>query len=113
MIETPEGPLVYSGPSGNGMNAANSLGVRPGEAGMSTSITPESIQPHRRPSEFGGTQKNSAMYSIDTKHLDKYGLEAIKDGDTHVSIQTKKGVPPNELGDRLAKSQSDWKKVCK
>jgi hypothetical protein len=112
MTQTSNGPLVYSGPSGNGSNAANSLGVRPGEAGMSTDIAPKNIQPHRRPPEFRGTQKNSAMYSIDTKHLDKYGLEAVKDGDTHVSIQTKKGVDPSELGDRLGKSQGDWKKVC-
>ena len=56
--------------------------------------------------------RNSAMYSIHTDDLDKHGLEAVKDGDTHVSIRTKEGIDPNELGERLARTQGDWKKVC-
>lgn len=113
MVETQNGPLIYSGPSENGLNAANSLGVRPGEATLSTDIAPENIQPHRKPPDFGGSQKNSAMYSINTNVLDQYGLKAIKDGDTHVSIVTKEGIDPSELGDRLARTQSHWQKVCK
>ena len=104
-------PVVYSGETKDGKNAANSLGVRPGEAGMSTSITTEGIQPHRKSPEFGGTRVQSKMYSIDTDVLDKYGLEAIKDGDTHVSIKTKEGVNPDELGDRLAETEKEWKHV--
>ena len=49
---------------------------------------------------------------IDTRVLDQYGLKAVKDGSTHVSIVTKDGIDPSELGDRLAKTQKDWKKVC-
>lgn len=112
MTETPDGPHVYSGPSQNGQNAANSLGIRPDEAAMSSATTSTGMPPHRRPPEFGGTQRNSAMYSIHTDDLDKHGLEAVKDGDTHVSIRTKEGIDPNELGERLARTQGDWKKVC-
>jgi RHS repeat-associated protein len=108
MTQTSDGPLVYSGPSGNGNNAANSLGVRPDEKGMSMSTTVEGIQPHRKPPEFGGTQKNSALYKIDTEVLDKYGLKAVKDGETHVSIMVKNGINPDELGERLGKAKNEF-----
>jgi RHS repeat-associated protein len=106
---------VYSGATvpDKGLNAAKSLGIRPGEAGMSTGIDPHGLQPHRKPPEFGGSFKKGTMFGIDTSALDKYGLEAIKDGDNHVSIKTKKGVDPSELGDRLSQTKDDWvKKAC-
>lgn len=78
---------------------------------MSTSITIEGIQPHRKSPDFGGTRVQSEMYSIDTDVLDKYGLEAVQDGSTHVSIKTKEGINPDELGDRLAKTEKEWKHV--
>jgi len=52
------------------------------------------------------------MFGIETSALDKHGLVAIKDGDNHVSIVTKKGVDPSELGVRLARTKGDWTKVC-
>ncbi|RIY35241.1 hypothetical protein CKY20_11060 [Capnocytophaga canis] len=106
-------PIIHSGETTNGNNAANSLGVRIGESGMSTSTTIKDIQPHRKSPDFGGTRKSSTMYSLDTDVLDKYGLIAIKDGDTHVSIKVKEGISQNELGKRLAETQSEWKKVEK
>ncbi len=35
------GPVVYFGPTDNGLNAANSLGIRPGESAMSTDTVPK------------------------------------------------------------------------
>ena len=32
-------------------------------------------------------------------------------GETHVSIKVKEGIPQEELGERLAKTQSEWKKA--
>ena len=104
-------PIIYSGDTTAGKNAANSLGIRTGELGMSTSTTTKSIQEHRKPPAFDGTRKSSTMYFIDTDVLDKYGLVAIKDGETHVSIKVKEGIPQEELGERLAKTQSEWKKA--
>jgi RHS repeat-associated protein len=104
-------PIVFSGTSKNGLNAANSLGVRLGESGMSTSISVESLPPHRKPTSIGGPLKNAEVFSIDTSVLDKYGLRAVKDGNTHVSIVTKKGIDPSELGERLGQTKNAWKKV--
>ncbi len=106
-------PLVYSGPTGNGNNGAKSLGLRTdkGEKALSTGIDPNKLEPHRRPPSYdNGTFKKGTMFDLDTKVLDKYGLEAIKDGDNHVSIRTKKGVDPSELADRLAQTKGEWKK---
>ena len=52
-------PIVYSDPSINGSNAANSLGVRPGEKGMSTSINVESLPLHKKTTSIGGPLKNA------------------------------------------------------
>jgi RHS repeat-associated protein len=114
MIETSDGPFIYSGPvdGNNGLNPANSLGVRPEEVGMSTNTNVDNIQTHRKPPEFGGKQKGSALYKIDTDVLDKHGLEAVYTHDTHWEIRTKQGVDPSELGDRLAKTNGAWTKVC-
>jgi uncharacterized protein RhaS with RHS repeats len=109
MITKGNSPFVYSGATTNGMNAANSLGVRPGEMAMSTSTTVGGLPYHRTPQGSGGKLD---LYKIDTDVLDKYGLKAVKDGDTHVSIITKEGVASSELGDRLAKTKGEWVKVC-
>lgn len=96
------------------MNAANSLGARPGEGGMSTDTVPGNIQPHRRPVDFGGTQKNAGMFSTDSDELAAHGLTHDVDGkgsSTHVSIVTAEGVHPSELGSRLAKTKPLWKRV--
>ena len=114
MIETPNGPFVYSGEvvPHKGLNPANSLGIRPGkELGMSTNTKIENIAEHRKPIIFGGKNKNSVMYVIDSDVLDKYGLEAVNDHDTHYEIRTKKGIPESELPERLAKTQKEWRKV--
>jgi RHS repeat-associated protein len=117
MIKDADGqPVVYSGETMGGKNAANSLGVRPGETGMSTDIHPDNILPHRKPSSFGGAQKGGAMYSwamysLDTAVLGQHDLVAIKDGKTHVSIITRKGIDPEELGKRLAKTKGYWNEV--
>ena len=105
-------PVVYSGRTESGKNAANSLGVRPGEIGMSTDTNPGNIQPHRKPPGYGGTNTNCDMYSIESDDLEEYGLRHTpdgKDGSTHVSIKTALGVPESEIGGRLAKTQSKWK----
>jgi RHS repeat-associated protein len=104
-------PVVYSGPPAPGQNAANSLGTRPGEGGMSTNTDPAAIQPHRKPADFGGTQKDSGMFVISPEELAKHGLVPVNDHDTHVSIQTAPGVPPEELPDRLAATRDSWKEV--
>ena len=103
-------PIVYSGPSGNGNNAANSLGVRPREQGMSTNIDPNNIQSHRKPESYGGTLKDSDMFSIDSEVLSQYGLQAVDDGTSlgHHSIETMDGVNSQELGDRLAQTEEHW-----
>ena len=78
---------------------------------MSTSISVESLPSHRKPTTIGGPLKNADVFSIDTNALDNYGLKAVQDGDTHVSIITKEGIDPNELGERLGKTKDEWKKV--
>ena len=113
MVETINGPFIYSGEviSQKGINPANSLGIRPNESGMSTNSKIENILPHRKSPEFGGTNKKSTMYVIDSDVLDKYGLIAINDTGTHYEIRTKKEIPASELPERLAKTQKEWKKV--
>ncbi len=109
--DTDGGPVVFSGPAVPGSNAANSLGTRPAEGGMSTALDPMAIQPHRRPEDFGGTQKNAAMFKIDSDKLAAHGLQHTNDHDSHVSITTAPGVDPKELDERLAKSKGDWEEV--
>jgi RHS repeat-associated protein len=112
-------PVVYSGEPQGGQNAANSLGVRPREEGMSTSLDPSGIQEHRRPPEFGGRQgqnpstapHGAGMYAIDSDVLAQHGLTHVNDHDTHVAIQTAPGVPPDELPARLAATRDHWEEV--
>ncbi|MFJ2685220.1 RHS repeat-associated core domain-containing protein [Pseudomonas sp. NPDC087342] len=105
-------PVVYSGETKDGNNAANSLGIRSNEAAMSTDSVIDNIQPHRRPTANGGTMKGAGMYSIESDELAGYGLQHTPDGaKTHVSITTAEGVPACELADRLAQSKPSWKKV--
>lgn len=59
---------------------------------MSTNTDPANIQDHRKPSEFGGKQKDSAMYAIDSDVLAAHGLAAKPfDGpdDPHVGTKAR------------------------
>lgn len=106
-------PVVYSGPSGNGNNAADSLGVRPGEEGMSTNTDTAAIQEHRKPEAHGGSKSDekTAMYVIDSDDLAAHGLVHDPDHDSHVSIKTAPGEDPSTLGERLAATKELWKPV--
>ena len=118
MLRDSEGnPIVHSGANADGRNAANSLGVRPGESGMSTSLDPAEIQEHRRPRAFGGTQgprndpDQAGMFAIDTEVLAQHGLVADNDHDSHVNITTAPGIDPAELPERLAATREHWEQV--
>ena len=98
MRDSDGNPVVHSGETADGRNAANSLGVRPDETGMSTSLDPAEIQPHRRPPDFGGTQgrrndpDSAGMFAIDTEVLAQHGLIFDNDHDGHVNITTAPGI---------------------
>jgi len=105
-------PIVYSGPVQPGViNPANSLGIRPGEPGMSANSNPTAIDLHRKPQNFGGDQKNAGMFTINTDDLAVHGLVAINDHDTHFSIRTAEGVPYEQLPERLAQTRDKWQEV--
>jgi RHS repeat-associated protein len=119
-------PVAYSGPPENGQNAADSLGIRPTEEGMSTNVDPADLakkQPQRAPPEFGGTQGLTAsgnkkfdagMFAIDEETLAKNGLRLDPndmDGNHRTVIPAEPGCSREEFERRLAASRDDWKEV--
>ena len=119
-------PIVYSGKTEGGNNAANSLGVRYGNTenpndngAMSTNKDIDLIEPQRKTKEYDGKLSNNtaSMFSIETNSLSDFGLKAIDDNNKgHVSIvpiEGKGAISDKELGERLASTKKEWKKCPK
>ncbi|NHC05082.1 hypothetical protein G9F31_15230 [Acinetobacter sp. 187] len=102
-------PIVFSGENANGKNAANSLGVRPSEAGMSGATSIDSLPSHRKPVQDGGTMKGAKTFSIDTDELNKNGLKAVNDHKDHISIERKDAnMNQSEFEKALADTKDKW-----
>jgi RHS repeat-associated protein len=113
-------PVVYSGPpTGNGQNnAADSIGLRPEEAGMSSGADPSRLPENRRPPEFDGTQRkkqgDAGMFGIDEDALAKNGLRLDPndmDGNHRTIIPVEPDCPRDEFERRLAATRDDWKEM--
>ena len=108
-VDSAGNPVVHSGSNVDGKNAANSLGIRADEAGMSGSVSPKELPPHRRPSDFGGTQSNAKVFSIDTATLESADLKAVNDHGGHISIEPRNpGASRGAFIEALESTKNKW-----
>lgn len=77
--------------------------------GMSTSLSIEGLPRHRRPEAFGGTGREP-LWQIDSDKI-AGDLEAIQDGQTHVSIMPRATMLLERYESALANTQDDWQSV--
>ena len=106
-------------------NSADKLGVRPNvdievidgkvypnSGGMSVNKSIDNIPSHRKPIEFGGTQKGSAMFKIESDNLgDNLRFKADKNG-THGVIEPSRPMSLAEYQESLGALQNKFKSVC-
>ena len=103
-------------------NTADKLGVRPNvdikvvdgkvypnSGGMSVNTSITNIPPHRKPIEFGGTQKGSSMFQIDSDNLgDLLMFKPDKNG-THGVIEPARSMTLEEYQEALNDLQNKFK----
>jgi hypothetical protein len=77
--------------------------------GMSTSISIESLPPHRKPIAWGGTGKD-LIWQIDSAYIGQ-DLEAVRDSSTHVSIMPRVTMLLAKYELALANTQKYWQRV--
>ena len=77
--------------------------------GMSTSISIEGLPAFRKPCAFGGIGKDP-LWQIDDSHIIE-DLEAVQDGETHVSIMPRATMSLERYEAALANTQKYWEKV--
>ena len=106
-------------------NSADKLGVRPNvdievvdgkvypnSGGMSVNKSIDNIPSHRKPIEFGGTQKGSAMFKIDSDNLgDNLRFKADKNG-MHGVIEPSRPMSLPEYQESLNDLQNKFRSVC-
>jgi hypothetical protein len=77
--------------------------------GMSTSISIETLPPHRKPINFGGTSRDP-IWQIDSSYI-AGDLEAVRDSPTHVSIMPRATMLLTKYELALANTQQYWQRV--
>jgi hypothetical protein len=77
--------------------------------GMSTSISIESLPPHRKPIAWGGTGRD-LIWQIDSAYIGQ-DLEAVRDSSTHVSIMPRVTMLLAKYELALASTQKYWQQV--
>lgn len=77
--------------------------------GMSTSISIESLPPHRKPIAWGGTGRD-LIWQIDSGCIDQ-DLEAVRDSPTHISIIPRVTMLLAKYELALANMQKYWQRV--
>jgi hypothetical protein len=77
--------------------------------GMSTSISIESLPPHRKPIAWGGTGRD-LIWQIDSGYIEQ-DLEAVRDSPTHVSIMPSVTMLLAKYELALANTQKYWQRV--
>jgi len=77
--------------------------------GMSVSLSIESLPAFRRPSKFGGTEKDP-IWQIDDRNIIG-DLQAVQDSPTHVSILPRSSMSLEKYEAALANTQNDWERV--
>lgn len=77
--------------------------------GMSTSISIETLPPHRKPIAWGGTGRD-LIWQIDSGYIDQ-DLEAVRDSPTHVSIMPRVTMLLAKYELALANMQKYWQRV--
>ncbi len=77
--------------------------------GMSTSISIESLPPHRKPIAWGGTGRD-LIWQIDSGYINR-DLEAVRDSPTHVSIMPRVTMLLAKYELALANTQKYWQRV--
>jgi hypothetical protein len=86
--------------------------VRPGTGGMSVNKNTDDIPIHRKPESFGGTQKNSSMFKIDSDNLGPNLRFKPDPKGTHGVIEPNKPMKLTDYQTELNKLQNKFKKVC-
>jgi hypothetical protein len=76
---------------------------------MSTSISIESLPPHRKPITWGGTGRD-LIWQIDSGYIEQ-DLEAVRDSPTHVSIMPSVTMLLAKYELALANTQKYWQRV--
>lgn len=77
--------------------------------GMSASISIKGLPAFRKPSAFGGTGKDP-LWQIDDSYIIE-DLEAVQDGETHVSIMPRATMLLERYEAALTNTQKYWEKV--
>jgi RHS repeat-associated protein len=106
-------------------NSADKLGVRPGvdigvingqvtpgTGGMSVNRSTDNIPVFRKPESFGGTQKNSLMFKIDSEDLGANLTFKPDSSGTHGVIEPSRPMSLKEYQDSLGDLNNKFKKVC-
>ena len=100
----------YLRPSEEQINSGNLVDVvLRNNKGMSTCLSIEALPTFRKPPEFGGTGKDP-LWQLDDDQI-VGDIEAVRDGDTHVSIMPRQTMLLEKYETALANTQKDWHPV--